>query len=68
MKPSTPAERFAILGGARDACATATDLQEIVAELLRHFELRRGQSSRVRLESAGLRGSSTAPVVRRQPG
>jgi len=56
----TTAERFAILRGAREACATAGDLRATLAELRRAADGLRIEARGLRLESARLRSWAEA--------
>jgi len=59
----TTAERFEILRGARDACATATDLRVTLAELRRAADGLRSEARGLRLESARLRNWAVAARI-----
>jgi hypothetical protein len=55
LKEFTSAERSAILRGAREACATATDLRMTLAQLLSAATVLRGEATLLRGESLRLR-------------
>lgn len=60
MSPYTNAERYAILRGAREACATAADLQVTLAELRRAADRLRIEAEGLRFDSDRLRRSAEA--------